>query len=106
MPVRIIGYGRVSTEEQQTNYSLDAQGSRFKQLCAQNSWQSIGFRPETGSGTSIVNRPVLSEILEDIRRGGIDALWVREMDRLCRPEILADLSMIEDILVDSGTKLI
>src|SRR4030095_3653936 len=73
----VIGYGRVSTEEQESNYSLDAQRSRFENLCKQNRWQSLGFFPETGSGTSVLRRPVLCNILQRIEQGGVDALWVK-----------------------------
>ena len=59
----VIGYGRVSTEEQESNYSMDAQRSRFDTLVKQNRWQSLGFFPETGSGTSVLNRPVLDGVL-------------------------------------------
>ena len=103
---KIIGYGRVSTEEQESNYSLDAQRSRFDYLCKQNKWQSLGFFPETGSGTSVINRPVLSNILQRIQQGGIDGLWVKETDRLCRPENLGDLSLISQTLESTNTLVI
>jgi len=103
---RVIGYGRVSTEEQESNYSLEAQRSRFEHLCNQNRWQSLGFFPETGSGTSVINRPVLCNILRRIQQGGIDALWVKETDRLSRPENLGDLSLISQTLESTNTLLI
>jgi site-specific DNA recombinase len=102
---KVIGYGRVSTEEQENNYSLDAQRSRFKHLCKQNHWQSLGFFPETGSGTSVINRPVLCNILQRIQQSGIDALWVKETDRLSRPENLGDLSLISQTLESTNTLL-
>jgi DNA invertase Pin-like site-specific DNA recombinase len=101
----VIGYGRVSTEEQESNYSMDAQRSRFETLCKQNRWQSLGFFPETGSGTSVINRPVLCNILQRIQQGGVDALWVKETDRLSRPENLGDLSLISQTLESSNTLL-
>src|SRR5215813_7248353 len=103
---RVIGYGRVSTEEQENNYSLDAQRSRFEHLCKQNRWLSLGFFPETGSGTSVINRPVLCNILQRIQQNGIDALWVKETDRLSRPENLGDLSLISQTLESTNTLLI
>src|SRR5262249_11990805 len=102
---RVIGYGRVSTEEQASNFSLDAQRSRFEHLCKQNHWQSLGFFPETGSGTSVINRPVLCNILQRIEQGNIDALWVKETDRLSRPEDLGDLSLISQTLESTNTLL-
>src|SRR5262252_4937362 len=102
---KVIGYGRVSTEEQENNYSLDAERSRFEYLCKQNHWQSLGFFPETGSGTSVVNRPVLCNILQRIQQNGIDALWVKETDRLSRPENLGDLSLIAQTLESTNTLL-
>jgi site-specific DNA recombinase len=103
---KVIGYGRVSTEEQENNYSLDAQRSRFEHLCKQNHRQSLGFFPETGSGTSVINRPVLCNILQRIQQGGVDALWVKETDRLSRPENLGDLSLISQTLESTNTLLI
>jgi DNA invertase Pin-like site-specific DNA recombinase len=104
--MRVIGYGRVSTEEQESNYSMDAQRSRFETLVKQNRWQSMGFFPETGSGTSVINRPVLCNILQRIQQTGIDALWVKETDRLSRPENLGDLSLISQNLETANTLLI
>ena len=101
----VIGYGRVSTEEQESNYSMDAQRSRFETLVKQNRWQSLGFFPETGSGTSVINRPVLCNILQRIQQGNIHALWVKETDRLSRPENLGDLSLISQTLESSNTLL-
>ena len=101
----VIGYGRVSTEEQESNYSMDAQRSRFETLAKQNHWHSLGFFPETGSGTSVINRPVLCNILQRIQQGGVHALWVKETDRLSRPENLGDLSLISQTLESSSTLL-
>src|SRR5215813_5677781 len=102
---KVVGYARVSTEEQENNYSLDAQRSRYEHLCKQNHWQSLGFFPETGSGTSVINRPVLCNILQRIQQTGIDALWVKETDRLSRPENLGDLSLISQTLESTNTLL-
>ncbi len=103
---RVIGYGRVSTEEQESNYSLDAQNNRFETLCEQNRWKSIGFYSETGSGTSILDRPILCQVFERIKGGGVDALWVKETDRLTRPENLGDISNIAELLASTDTLLI
>jgi site-specific DNA recombinase len=102
----VIGYGRVSTEEQEANYSMDAQRSRFETLTKQNRWVSLGFFPETGSGTTVLDRPVLCNLLQRIKNGGIDALWVKETDRLSRPENLGDLSIISQTLETAHTLLI
>src|SRR5688500_12825540 len=102
----VIGYGRVSTEEQESNYSMDAQRTRFETLCKQNRWTSLGFFPETGSGTSVLNRPVLCNILQRIQDGGVDGLWVKETDRLSRPENLGDLSLISQTLETANTLLL
>ncbi|MEE8161721.1 MAG: recombinase family protein, partial [Acidobacteriota bacterium] len=103
---RVIGYGRVSTEEQEANYSLDAQKSRFETLCEQNQWESLGFHSETASGTSIRERPVLCQVIQQIKGGGVDALWVKEIDRLTRPENLGDISDIAELLASTDTLLI
>jgi len=95
----VIGYGRVSTEEQQDNFSLDAQRSRYEQFCKQRGIVSTEFQQEVGSGASIVARPMLVSVLEKIKSGAVDALWVKELDRLSRPENLGDLSYLAHVFV-------
>ena len=84
---------------------MAAQRTRFEHLCKQNRWTSLGFFPETGSGTSVLNRPVLCNILQRVQDGGVDALWVKETDRLSRPENLGDLSLISQTLEAANTLL-
>ena len=45
---------------------------------------------------------MLTKILQRIQQGGIDALWIKETDRLCRPENLGDLSLISKTLEAAG----
>src|SRR5262249_7257116 len=45
-------------------------------------------------------------ILQRIQQGNIDALWVKETDRLSRPENLGDLSLISQTLESTNTLLI
>ena len=103
---RVIGYGRVSTEEQENNYSLSAQETHYTKLCEKNDWQSLGFHSEVGSGTSISGRPILCQVLQQVKSGMVDALWVKESDRLTRPENLGDISTIVDTLASTSTQLI
>jgi site-specific DNA recombinase len=55
--------------------------------------------------TSVINRPVLCNILQRIQQGGVDGLWVKETDRLSRPENLGDLSLISQTLEAAHTLL-
>ncbi len=103
---RIIGYGRISTEEQENNYSLDAQRSRFERYCSQNNYTSLGFEVEVASGTSITARLILLKVLEVVRQNRVDVLWVRETDRLLRPENLGDVSFIAELLASTETLLV
>ena len=41
-----------------------------------------------------------------IQQGEVDALWVKETDRLSRPENLGDLSLISETLATHDTELI
>lgn len=102
---KVLGYGRVSTEDQQDNYSLAAQRSAFTSECKRNDWQGT-FLEEVGSGTSISKRPILNNVLDEIKTGKYYGLWLKEQDRLTRPERLGDLDIIIDTLAETDTRLI
>jgi DNA invertase Pin-like site-specific DNA recombinase len=76
--VSVIGYVRVSTDEQgRSGLGLAAQRSAIEAA-----YPAASFRQEVASGGRADNRPVLQEVLSDLRRG--DALIVSKLDRLCR----------------------
>lgn len=76
----IIGYARVSTDDQSTDLQIDA--------LTQAGCETIFL--ETGSGGNR-NRPVLGKLLSYLRNGDVLVVW--KLDRLARPaEHLIEIS--------------
>lgn len=87
----LIGYARVSTEDQDTALQLQALSLAGCKI----------IREEKVSGTSTAGRAELAAILEFIREG--DILVVTRIDRLARS--IADLQTIIQTLARKGAKL-
>ncbi len=81
---RVIGYVRVSTEEQgETGVGLDAQRHAIDTACAQRGWLLVDVIKEVQSGAKL-NRPALATALARMKAHEADALVVVKLDRLSR----------------------
>lgn len=103
---RVVGYGRVSTEKQEDNNSLNIQAEAYERDKQRYGWTPMQFIEESGSGTSIHAREGVTEILRLVRNAEVDGVWVIDPDRLCRPENLRDLAEIYEVFVESDVKLV
>jgi len=85
-PARVIGYVRVSTEEQaQDGVSLDAQRHRLKAYADAHGLDLVGIEADEGiSAKRTSNRPALQSALVRLRRKEADGLAVVKLDRLSR----------------------
>jgi DNA invertase Pin-like site-specific DNA recombinase len=82
--MRVIGYLRVSTEEQgDAGHSLDAQLERIRHECGVRGWLLTGKETDVVS-TRARTRPALSRALGALAAGEYDALVVARLDRLSR----------------------
>ena len=66
--MRVVGYFRVSDEEQVEGFSPDAQRRAFHDFCAQRGWEVLGAYDEEGRSAwleSSAERPVFRQLLED-----------------------------------------
>lgn len=84
---RIVGYVRVSTEEQVDGHSLDAQRREIKQYADQHGLTLGGIYADEGVSAHtdrIEKRPQLSALLTDAGRGSFDAVVVHTIDRWAR----------------------
>lgn len=83
---RAVIYARVSTIEQaEEGYSIDAQLSMVRNKCISEGREVIDTYVDRGiSGKSLKNRLALQKLLEDIKKGGIDEVWVWKTNRLAR----------------------
>ena len=109
MFTKVIGYGRVSTLKQRDNWSESAQKDLYRKLRNEFKWGDEDMIYETGSGTSLRERPKLRALLDRIEQNngdGIAAIFVVEQDRLARPEEDYDCARISYALKEFDIKLV
>ena len=85
-PLRVLGYLRVSTEEQaREGVSLDAQRHRIEAHVAAQGWELVSIESDNGiSGKAVKNRPGLRRALGALKKRRADALLMVALDRLSR----------------------
>lgn len=83
-PREVIGYVRVSTEEQgATGLGLDDQRQTIALEAERRGW-SVRFIADEGHSAGSLSRPGISRALEDLRTGRARTLVVAKLDRLSR----------------------
>jgi len=81
----VIGYVRVSTEEQATSgLGLDAQRAAIESECARRGQPLLAVYEDAGISAKSLDRPALAEALGALDRGEATALMVSKLDRLTR----------------------
>ena len=99
MPSRTAIYIRVSTQEQALEgYSIQAQTERLQAYCKAKGWGIFHVYTDAGFSGSNMERPGLSQLLEDVEAGRVDCVLVYKLDRLSRSQ-KDTLHMIEDIFL-------
>ena len=101
----VVGYARVSTENQLENYSIEEQTERLKAYCAAKGWSLRKLYVDGGYSGGNTNRPALQQMLAAIRKGGVNAVVVYKLDRLSRSQ-KDTLTLIEDELLANGTDFV
>ena len=61
----IIGYIRVSTEEQSTNFSFEAQETAIRKYCKENNLHLLRILKDVGTGKNTEARPNIKKLLND-----------------------------------------
>jgi site-specific DNA recombinase len=85
--MRVIGYVRVSTNEQAENgVSLDAQKQKIRAYCKGNGWHCVEVVRDDGYSAKDLKRPGLQRILAEFpaKRRRLDGIVVTKLDRLTR----------------------
>lgn len=83
--MNVIGYVRVSTDEQaDSGVGLLAQRAAITEECRRRGWSLVAVHSDTASARSLASRPGLATALGDIDRGVAKALVVARIDRLSR----------------------
>lgn len=87
-PVRVVGYVRVSTEDQgDLGAGIEAQREAIRSACAGRKWQLVAIHEDVASGKSLAKRPGLDAAMAAIRVGDAAGLVVAKLDRLSRSVI-------------------
>jgi len=81
---RVVGYVRVSTEEQgHSGLGLAAQRAAISAECARRGWDLVRVEEDRSSGAKL-DRRGLTAAVDSIARGEVDGLIVAKLDRLSR----------------------
>lgn len=99
--MRVLGYARVSTEEQaESRAGLEAQRAAIAAEAERRGWQVIDVVEDAGYSGKSTRRPGLRAALEALERGEADVLVVAKLDRLSRS--LLDFAGIMDTAQRQG----
>ncbi len=83
--MRVVGYVRVSTEEQASEgVSLEAQRARLQAYAALYGLDLVAVEVDAGVSAKSLDRPALRRALGLIDRGDADGLLIAKLDRLSR----------------------
>lgn len=82
--MKIIGYTRVSTDNQTEGYGLQVQEDRIKAYAKDQGHSLEGVFREEGVSGSLGKRPALGKLFEYIKVHKIDAVVFLRLDRLSR----------------------
>ena len=83
--MRVMGYIRVSTEDQAAHgVSLAGQRSRLQAYVDEREWEMVRVYRDEGLSAKSMRRPALQEALAACERGEAEVLIVAKLDRLTR----------------------
>lgn len=83
--MEVIGYVRVSTEEQTSSGAgLAAQRRAIEEECVRRGWHLVSMIEDAGYSAKDLKRPGVQIALETLTAGGAGALMVAKLDRLSR----------------------
>jgi len=81
----IIGYVRVSTEEQATEgYSLEAQQEKLRLYAQLQGWSNVEMFVESGESAKDMYRPQIKKLLSLIKKNKVKVVMTIAVDRLSR----------------------
>lgn len=80
----VVGYIRVSTDEQAEGYSLATQEMLILQYAASRGWQVHQIYRDAGLSGRSEQRPGLAHLLQEAQAGRFEAVIVHSVDRLYR----------------------
>jgi site-specific DNA recombinase len=94
--MKLVGYIRVSTQEQADNTSLADQRKKIKSYCTAMGHELVEVFEEVGSGKNTTDRPLFTQALEAVRYRA-DGIIAAKLDRVAR-NTRDVLELVEDVL--------
>jgi DNA invertase Pin-like site-specific DNA recombinase len=83
--MQVLGYVRVSTEEQARSAAgLEAQREAILRECRRRGWELVEVVEDAGYSARDLRRPGVQAAIAELARGKADALVVAKLDRLSR----------------------
>ncbi len=82
--LKVVGYARVSTEEQAQSHSTESQIHYLKEWATQNNWKYIESYIDNGYSGGNEDRPGLKCMLKDAKKKKFDVILFSNSDRLGR----------------------
>lgn len=83
--IRVVGYARVSTDNQKDEGTIEVQTNAIKEYAAAHSYEVVAMFNDEGVSGSLEHRPALAEMFDYIEQnGGIKYVIVFKLDRLAR----------------------
>jgi DNA invertase Pin-like site-specific DNA recombinase len=83
-PAAVVGYVRVSTDEQaDSGLGLAAQRNAIEAECTRRGWTLVAIHEDALSGKTL-NRPGMAAALDDVETGRAATIVVAKLDRLSR----------------------
>jgi DNA invertase Pin-like site-specific DNA recombinase len=102
---RVIGYLRVSTEEQAVSgLGLADQRAVIRSEAGHRGWADVEFVTDDGYSAKNLSRPGIASALEQLRKGEASVLVVSKLDRLSRS--LLDFATLMDRARREGWQLV
>lgn len=102
--MRVIGYARVSTDEQaDSGLGLEAQEHRIRAMCDLKGWELVGIIRDEGVTGTTLKRPGLRRALRMIAKREVQGLVAAKLDRVSRSSV--DMSLIFEWMREAGASI-
>ncbi len=100
---RVAIYIRVSTQEQEENYSIPAQKEKLINYCKVRDWVTSEVFVDPGFSGANLQRPAIQKLIQNIKN--FDIVLVYRLDRLSRSQ-KDTLYLIEDVFLKNSVDFI
>lgn len=102
--MNVVIYTRVSSQEQVSGYSLDAQENACRQWAAEQGYEITRVYVEPGQSARTDQRPAFQKMIQMVKLGIADAILIHKSDRIARN--LLDLLSYRSQLEQAGKRIL